>query len=189
MWILLFFRKEQAPSFLSTPSSPLYPVENDNITLQWTYTLDGSPLDVVEVIFTSHSPSLSALRIARYRSGGTTQVAREIQDRFVFSLTESQSKMTILRSQRSDSGTYGLRVSPDVLNQAPVEDVVKISVKCKYNGFLYFLQEASTIILIIIIIIIIVITIIMIINMRVMIFTSRLIILWTIKLVVIEGLS
>ena len=187
MWILLFFRKEQAPSFLSTPSSPLYPVENDNITLQWTYTLDGSPLDEVVVLFTPDSLSLSVLRVARYRSGDTTQVASEVQDRFVFSLTESQSTMTILRSQRSDSGIYSLRVSPDVLNQASINSVVKISVKCKYNGFLYFLQEASTIILIIIMIITIV--IIMIINMRVRIFTSRLIILWTIKWVVIEGLS
>ena len=188
MWILLFFRKEQAPSFLSTPSSPLYPVENDNITLQWTYTLDGIPLDDVEVIFTPDSPSLSALRVARYRSGGTTQVASEIQDRFVFNLTDSQSTMTILHSQRSDSGTYQLRVSPDVLNQAAINNVVKISVKCKYNNFPCFLWETSTIILIIIMIITIII-IIMIINMRVMIFTSRLIILWTIKLVVIEGLS
>ena len=142
MWILLFFRKEQAPSFLSTPSSPLYPVENDNITLQWTYTLDGSPLDEVEVLFTPDSLSLSVLRVARYRSGGTTQVASEIQDRFVFNLTDSQSTMTILRSQRSDSGTYELRVSPDVLNQAAICNVVKISMKCKYNDFpCFFLRD------------------------------------------------
>ena len=31
--IFYFFRKEQAPSVMSTPSNPLYPVENDNITL------------------------------------------------------------------------------------------------------------------------------------------------------------
>ena len=55
--------------------------------------------------------------------------------------------MTILRSQRSDSGTYELRVSPDVLNQAPITDAVKISVKCKYNDFPYFLWETSTIII------------------------------------------
>ena len=114
-------------------------MENDNITLQWNYTLDGSPLDQVEVIFTADSPSLPALRVARYRSGGTTQVAAEVQDRFVFSLTKSQSTMKILRSQRSDSGKYELSVRPDVLNQAPLNDFVEISVKCKYNIFLYFL--------------------------------------------------
>ena len=130
-----FFRKEQAPSFISTPSSPLYPVENDNITLQWTYTLDGSPLDDIEVIFTPDSPSLSAKRVARYRSGGTTQVDSEIQDRFVFSFTDSQSTMTILRSQRSDSGTYELTVVPNVLNVASITDEVKISVKCKWKLF------------------------------------------------------
>ena len=127
--IFFFFCKEQAPSFISTPSSPLYPVENDNITLQWTYTLDGSPLDQIEVIFTPEL--LSAVRVARYRSGGTTQVASEVQDRFVFDLTDSQSTMTILRSQRSYSGTYELRVTPDVLNLASILNVVKISVKCK----------------------------------------------------------
>ena len=104
-------------------------MENDNITLQWTYTLDGSPLDQIEVTFTPEL--LSAVRVARYRSGGTTQVASEVQDRFVFDLTDSQSTMTILRSQRSYSGTYELRVTPDVLNLASILNVVKISVKCK----------------------------------------------------------
>ena len=106
-------------------------MENDNITLQWTYTLDGSPLDGVEVIFTPDSPSLFALRVARYRSGGTTQVANDFQDRFVFHLTDGQSTVIIHHSQRSDSGTYELRVSPDVLNLASITDEVKISVKCK----------------------------------------------------------
>ena len=129
----LFFRKEQAPSFISTPSSPLYPVENDNITLRWTYTLDGTPLDQVDVIFTPDSPSPSARRVARYRSGGTTQVASHVQDRFVFNLTDSQSSMTIFRSQRSDSGTYKLTVSPDDLHTTPINDVVKISVECKWK--------------------------------------------------------
>ena len=124
-------------------------MENDNITLRWTYTLDGAPLDDVEVIFTRDPPSLSAVRVARYRNGGTTQVANEVQDRFVFNLTDSQSIMTILRSQRSDSGTYGLRVSPDVLNLSPMSNVVKISVKCKCI-FPYSLVETCIIIIIII---------------------------------------
>ena len=78
-----FFRKEQAPSVVSTPSNPLYLVENDNITLWRTYTLDGTPLDEVEVIFIPDSPSFSAQRVARFRSRGTTQVADDFQDRFV----------------------------------------------------------------------------------------------------------
>ena len=134
--IFFFFRKEQAPSFISTPSSALYPVENDNITLNWTYTLDGTPLDQVEVYFKpADSPSLSAQRVARYTSGGTTQVANDVQDRFVFSLRDSQSTMTILRSQRSDSGTYELRVSADDVNLTPIGDFVKISVECKWKLF------------------------------------------------------
>ena len=163
-------------------------MENFNITLQWTYTLDGAPLDDVEVIFTPDSPSPSAQRVARYRSGGTTQVASDVQDRFVFSLTDSQSTMTILRSQRSDSGTYELTVTPDDFLSTTIKDSVKISVKCKYIVFPYFLLETSIIILIIIIMmIIIIITIIiiiiiltimvMIMNMRVMIFTLRLVVL------------
>ena len=136
-----FFPKEQAPYFISTPSSPLYPVENDNITLQWTYTLDGALLDEVEVYFTADSPLLSLQRAARYRSGGTTQVANDFQDRFVFSLTDSQSTVIIQYSQRSDSGEYKLIVTPDDVNLAAFEDKVKISVKCKYNVFPYFLVE------------------------------------------------
>ena len=128
-----FFRKEQAPSFISTPSSPLYPVENDNITLQWTYTLDGTPLDDVEVLFTPDSPSLSIQRVAKYRSGGTTEVASDVRDRFVFNLTVSESTIIIHHSQRSDSGTYELRVSLDDLNSASITDEVKISVKCKWE--------------------------------------------------------
>ena len=160
-------------------------MENFNITLQWTYTLDGAPLDQVEVLFTPDSPSFSVLRVARYRSGGTTQVASDVQDRFVFSLTDSQSTMTILRSQRSDSGAYELTVTPDDFAATTIKDSVKISVKCKYIVFPYFLLETSIIILIIIIMIIIIIIIIiiiltimvMIMNMRVMIFTLRLVVL------------
>ena len=128
-----FFRKEQAPSFISTPSSSLYPVENDNITLQWTYSLDDSPLDQVQVFFTPDSPSLSPQRVARYRRGGITQVASDVQDRFVFNLTDSQSTMTILGSQRSDSGTYELTVIPDDFQAVIIKHVVKISVKCKWK--------------------------------------------------------
>ena len=131
--MFFLFCKEQAPSFISTPSSLLYPVENDNITLQWTYILDGSPLDQVEVIFTPDSPSLSAQRVARYRSGGTTQVANDFQDRFVFYLTDSQSTVIIHHSQRSDSGKYELSVTPDNVNLASIRDKVKISVKCKWK--------------------------------------------------------
>ena len=105
-------------------------MENDNITLQWTYTLDGSPLDQVEVLFSPDSPPPSVLRVARYRSGGTTQVASDVQGRFVFSLTDSQSTMTIFRTQRSDSVTYELTVSPDDFAAATIKDSVKISMKC-----------------------------------------------------------
>ena len=114
-------------------------MENDNITLQWTYTLGGSPLDQVEVIFTPYFPSLSAVRVARYRSGGTTQVASNVQDRFAFKFTDNKSTMTILRLQRSDSGTYELVVVPDDFDASTIRDDVKISVKCEYNVFPYSL--------------------------------------------------
>ena len=106
-------------------------MENDNITLQWTYTLDGTPLDEVEVLFTPDSPSTSEQRLARYRSGGSLQVANDFQDRFVFSLSDSQSTMIIHYLQRSDSGTYELIVTPDDVNLASLKDKVKISVECK----------------------------------------------------------
>ena len=158
--VFSFFRKEQAPYFISTPSSPLYPVENDNITLQWTYSLDGALLDEVELYFAADSPSRPVQRVARYWSGGTTQVANDFQDRSVFSLTDSQSTVIIQYSQRSDSGEYKLIVTPDDVNLAAFEDKVKISVKCKYKVFPYFLVATSTIIIMIIIM-----------NMRAMIFT------------------
>ena len=60
----------------------------------------------------------------------------DFQDRFFFSLTDSQSTMTIIRSQRLDSGTYELTVSPDDVNLDPIRDKVKISVKCKWKLFL-----------------------------------------------------
>ena len=89
----------------------------------------------------------------------------DFQDRFVVNLTDSQSTITILRSQRSDSGTYELSVVPEDLDATTVKDKVKISVKCKYNIFPYFLLETSAIIVLIII---------MILNKRVMIFIKRL---------------
>ena len=60
-------------------------------------------------------------------------MANDFQDRFVFSLTHSQTTMIIHYSQRSDSGKYKLTVALDNLNLTPIEDVVKISVKCKWK--------------------------------------------------------
>ena len=57
----------------------------------------------------------------------------DFQDRFFFSLTDSQSTMTIVRSQRIDSGAYELTVSPDDVNLTPIRDEVKISVKCEWK--------------------------------------------------------
>ena len=55
------------------------------------------------------------------------------QDRFFFNLTDSKSTMTIVRSQRLDSGTYELTVSPDDVNLNLIRDEVKISVKCEWK--------------------------------------------------------
>ena len=60
-------------------------------------------------------------------------MASDVQDRFVFNLTDSQSTMTILGSQRSDSGTYELTVIPDDFQAVTIKHVVKISVKCKWK--------------------------------------------------------
>ena len=60
-------------------------------------------------------------------------MANDFQDRFVFSLTDSQPTVIIHYLQRSDSGTYELIVSPDDVNLASLKDKVKISVKCKWK--------------------------------------------------------
>ena len=63
--------------------------------IQWKMTTSpsGHTLQMILVqmkqIFTPDL--LSAHRVARYRSGGTTQVANDLQDRFVVVLTDSQS--------------------------------------------------------------------------------------------------
>ena len=74
-------------------------------------------------------------------------MASDVQGRFVFSLTDSQSTMTIFRTQRSDSGTYELTVSPDDFAAATIKDSVKISMKCEYIVFPYFLLWTSSIII------------------------------------------
>ena len=60
-------------------------------------------------------------------------MANDVQDRFVFSLADISSKMTILRRHRLDSRTYELRVTPDDVNLAVIEDEVKISLKCEWK--------------------------------------------------------
>ena len=60
-------------------------------------------------------------------------MANDFQDRFVFSLTDSQTTVIIHYLQRSDSGTYELIVTPDDVNLASLKDRVKISVKCKWK--------------------------------------------------------
>ncbi|XP_068686531.1 uncharacterized protein [Montipora foliosa] len=94
--------------FNAKPSTPSPAAEEQNFTLEWNYTLDGT---VLLAQFFNVSSSGSEL-IGRTFSPGTITVQSKYQERFRAQATNSRAELTILTVQRSDQGTYRINVIP-----------------------------------------------------------------------------
>ncbi|XP_067030294.1 opioid-binding protein/cell adhesion molecule-like isoform X2 [Acropora muricata] len=103
---ILFSSLESA--FIKKPSSPSYAVEGQNITLAWTYTLDGAVGFSQFTIVTGGSELL----IGKKFDPGVIRVKPEYQARFRARATKTRAELSILAVQRSDERTYRVNVVP-----------------------------------------------------------------------------
>ena len=116
-----FHRIEAAPSFTKVPSNPSFVDEGNNITLHWTYNIDGA--------FRDGTFSLQpAITIALKDGSGLTVVPAYV-NRVEVDTSDSEATITLLGVNRSDDGVYRYRLR----NTALVfkESDVKIFVRCK----------------------------------------------------------
>ena len=102
-------------------------MEGQNITLEWTYTLDGS-FGAAKFSIVSDDGTESVMwKSLRY---GIIIVNPKYQERFKAEATDTRAELTILAVQRSDEETYQLNILPTGLGS--ILEKVMLVVNCKY---------------------------------------------------------
>ena len=119
---MLYTVTEAAPSFTEEPSNPSLVDEGDNITLRWTYNIDGTFRDSV---FTSVRTGAT---IALKHSIGLA-VATEFSDHVQVIISDSEAALTLLHVNRTDNGDYRYSIRNTALEAT--ESVVSVFVQCK----------------------------------------------------------
>ena len=91
----------------SKPQTPTYAVEGQNLTLTWTYTLDGS-IGAVKFATVNDDGSETVI----WKSFGSGVIKPENQARFKANVTDTRTEVLILAVQRTDGKTYRFNVVP-----------------------------------------------------------------------------
>lgn len=96
-------------AFISNSSSPSYVVEGQNLTLVWTYTVDGTlGFSQFTVVPRSEPEKL----IGKKYGPGVITVQPEYQSRFRAQATNTRAELNILAVLRSDETTYRVNFNP-----------------------------------------------------------------------------
>ena len=125
----MFSETANITAFISNASSPSYVVEGQNLTLVWTYTVDGT-LGFSQ--FTIVSRSGQELLIGKKFGPGVITVQPEYQSRFRAEATNTRAELNILAVLRSDETTYRVNFNSKTGVGFLVQAVVVI-VNCKYR--------------------------------------------------------
>ena len=119
---MLYTVTEAVPSFTEEPSNPSRVDEGDNITLRWTYNIDGTFRDST---FTSVRTGAT---IALKDSSGLA-VAAEFSDHVQVIISDSGAALTLLHVNRSDDGHYQYFIRNT--NFRSTTSTVNVFVQCK----------------------------------------------------------
>ena len=119
---MLYTVTEAVPSFTEEPSNPSRVDERDNITLRWTYNIDGTFRDSV---FTSVRTGDT---IALKDSSGLT-VVPAFSDHVQVIILDSEATLTLLHVNRSDDGDYRYFIRNT--NFRSTTSTVNVIVQCK----------------------------------------------------------
>ena len=121
---------EAQPTFTQKPLSPQNVTEGENVTLIWTYNLDGTfQLAQLKKVATD---GIQKVIVNKYQTNNPT-ITNDFKDRFhVLIISGTQTSVTITAIPRSDSGTYRYTISNNNFDLTTSE--VEISVLCKYKN-------------------------------------------------------
>ena len=117
---MLYTVTEAVPSFTEEPSNPSLVDEGDNITLRWTYNIDGT--------FRDSTFLRTGATIALKDSSGLA-VAAEFSDHVQVIISDSEAALTLLHVNRTDNGDYRYSIRNTALEAT--ESVVSVFVQCK----------------------------------------------------------
>ena len=112
---------DAVPSFTEEPSNPSHVDEGLNITLRWTYDIDGTFRDSRFFLVTGETIAL--------KDGSGLTVASEFSDRVQVFISDSEATLTLLHVNRSDDRGYQYVIQNTNLRTA--SSVVNVFVQCK----------------------------------------------------------
>ena len=112
---------EPIPTWTKEPSNSSFVHEGNNLTLQWTYNIDGT-LRSAQFVF------LPSATIAVKDANGFA-VAPAYVNRTLVVISDSETKVTLFGIDRSDSGNYRCTIINNHLLSADSD--VEILVQCK----------------------------------------------------------
>lgn len=118
------FLSESAPTFTEEPLHQ-YTSEGNNITLEWRYTFGSGSFSQLQLFGKSI--------VIVYKSGPAKDpyIAPAYRDRLLANVTDTDTSITFLTVNRTDSVTYTLTLISSFIEIASSQ--VEISVKCKYK--------------------------------------------------------
>ena len=112
------------PSFTEEPSNPSHVDEGDNITLRWTYNINGT--------FRDSRFTLSTGAIIALKDPTGFTVTPAFSGRVQAFISDSEATLTLLHVKRSDDGGYQYTIqNTNFLFTA--SSVVYVLVQCKYT--------------------------------------------------------
>ena len=127
---MLLFIVDLVPMFISQPSNPSTVVEGQNLTLHWSYNLDGQPNIVTRI---SNVTSGSGKTVASRSDSNNAIVTAGYENQFTASISDTEAILTILTVPRSvNDEKYRLLIitATDTLTSVDVD----ISVLCEYKA-------------------------------------------------------
>lgn len=102
-------------------------MEGQNLTLEWTYTVDGSLGSAKFAIVNDDGSELVFWKIF---DNGIISIKPEYQERFKAKATDTRAELTILAAQRSDEATYRFNILPT--GDGSILEEVILVINCKY---------------------------------------------------------
>ena len=123
--MVLFNVVEPLPVFTKQPGNPSYVDEGDNITLRWTYNIDGT---LREGQFSLLPSTIIAVKDG---SGLTVVPGTGYENRIVMIVSESETNITLVAVNRSDTGTYSYMIKNNVFQFQDSTVAISVRIRCK----------------------------------------------------------
>ena len=118
---------ELQPTFTAEPPDPFAVLEGNNITLEWSYDLGGGSLRRIEL--REISPPVLVAEVDK--DGKLVPLGNDYTGRLQVNATATQTSITILEANRTDSKDYVFEIHQTGSPTARSE--VTILVQCKYK--------------------------------------------------------